>query len=109
MAAKANHTSAAEPASDREIVLTRVFDAPPETVFEAFTDPERVVHWWGPQGFATTVHEMDVRPGGEWRFTMHGPDGWDYRNRIVYLEVARPERIVYKHEPRKMTSGYILR
>src|SRR2546430_11151240 len=80
--------------SDREILLTRVFDAPRELVFKVWTDPEHVGRWWGPRGFTNTIHEMDVRPGGVWRFTMHGPDGVDYLNRIVFIEVARPERLV---------------
>jgi uncharacterized protein YndB with AHSA1/START domain len=84
---------------NRELVFTRVFDAPRELVFQAWTDPKHVPQWWGPNGFTTTIHEMDVRPGGVWRFIMHGPDGVDYKNRIVYLEVAKPERLVYKHDP----------
>ena len=83
--------------ADREIVITRVFDAPRERVFDAFTDREHVGRWWGPTGFTTTTHEKDVRPGGVWRFIMHGPDGVDYPNRISYIEVARPERLVYDH------------
>jgi uncharacterized protein YndB with AHSA1/START domain len=83
--------------SDREIVITRVFDAPCELVFEAWTNPEHVVQWWGPRGFTTTIHEMDVRPGGVWRFVMHGPDGTDYDNKVVFVEVAKPERLVYNH------------
>jgi uncharacterized protein YndB with AHSA1/START domain len=82
---------------DREIVLSRVFDAPRELVFRVWTDPEHKTHWWGPRGFTTTTHSCDVRPGGEWRFTMHGPDGRDYPNRITYREVVPPERLVYAH------------
>jgi uncharacterized protein YndB with AHSA1/START domain len=82
---------------DREILLTRVFDAPRELVFKVWTDPEHVGRWWGPRGFTNTIHEMDVRPGGVWRFTMHGPDGVDYLNKIVFIEVVRPERLVYDH------------
>jgi uncharacterized protein YndB with AHSA1/START domain len=85
--------------SDREIVVTRVFDAPREMVFDAWTDPKHLPCWWGPRGFTTTIHEMDVRPGGIWRLTMHGPDGTDYKNRIVFIEVVKPERLVYRHEP----------
>jgi uncharacterized protein YndB with AHSA1/START domain len=70
-------------------------------VFEAWTDPKHLTQWWGPKGFTTTIHEMDVRPGGVWRFVMHGPDGRDYNNRIVFLEVVKPERLVYKHDPEK--------
>lgn len=86
---------AAGPATkDREIVVTRVFDAPREMVFDAWTDRHQVGCWYGPHGFTTTTHEMDVRPGGVWRYTMHGPDGVDYENTIVYVEVVRPERLV---------------
>src|SRR5207248_2469506 len=82
---------------DREIVATRIFDAPRELVFKVWTDPKHIGNWWGPKGFATTTFSMDVRPGGVWRFVMHGPDGRDYENKITYLEVVAPERIVYKH------------
>jgi uncharacterized protein YndB with AHSA1/START domain len=85
--------------TDRELIFTRVFDAPRELVFKAWTDPRHLVQWWGPSGFTTSVYEMDVRPGGVWRLTMHGPDGVDYKNRMVFLEVVKPERLVYKHEP----------
>lgn len=81
-----------------ELVFTRVFDAPPELVFEAWTNPKHVAQWWGPRGFTNTIHEMDVRPGGVWRLVMHGPDGVDYHNKIVFLEVVKPERLVYKHQ-----------
>lgn len=83
--------------ADREMVLERVFDAPRELVFDAWTDARHVAHWWGPRGFTTTTREMDVRPGGRWRFIMHGPDGTEYDNVIVYAEVVRPERLVYDH------------
>ena len=88
---------AATSTADREIVLTREFDAPREMVFRAYTDPAHVPHWWGPNGFSVTVHQMDVRPGGMWRFTLHGPDGTDYPSRIVYHEVSPPERLVFLH------------
>jgi uncharacterized protein YndB with AHSA1/START domain len=83
--------------SDRELVFTRVFNAPRDLVFKVWTDPKHIVEWWGPRGFTTESLDMDVRPGGHWRLIMHGPDGVDYRNRIVYLEVVKPERLVYKH------------
>ncbi|MBI4261693.1 MAG: SRPBCC domain-containing protein [Actinobacteria bacterium] len=89
--------SGAGPEEDRSIVLTRVFDAPREAVFDAWTDRDHIGEWFGPTGFTLTIHEMDVRPGGVWRFVMHGPDGTDYRNRIDYREVARPERLAYSH------------
>jgi uncharacterized protein YndB with AHSA1/START domain len=83
--------------TEREIVVTRLFNAPRELVFRAWIRPERIARWWGPNGFTTTTHEMDVRPGGIWRFVMHGPDGTDYDNRITYIEVAEPDRLVYAH------------
>jgi uncharacterized protein YndB with AHSA1/START domain len=84
-------------ASDREIVATRLFDAPRELVFRMWTDPEHIAEWWGPRGFTSTISRMEVRPGGVWEFVMHGPDGTDYKNKFVYLEVVPPERIVYDH------------
>lgn len=90
-------TSAAMNTEDREIVITRVFDAPRELVWKAFTDPQHVVEWWGPKGFTTSIHLMEVKPGGVWRHTMHGPDGTDYLNESVFLEVVKPQRIVYSH------------
>ena len=81
----------------RAIVITRVFDAPRELVWEAWTDPRHVVHWWGPNGFTTTIEKMDVRPGGVWKQVMHGPDGTDYPNKSVFTKVVKPERIVYSH------------
>jgi uncharacterized protein YndB with AHSA1/START domain len=82
---------------DREILATRVFDAPRELVFKMWTDPQHLTRWWGPKGFSTTTFSMDVKPGGVWRFVMHGPDGTDYENKITYLEVVDPQRLVYKH------------
>jgi uncharacterized protein YndB with AHSA1/START domain len=87
----------ADGTSDRELVATRVFDAPRELVFKVWTDPEHIGRWWGPTGFTTTTYAMDVRPEGVWRFCMHGPDGVDYQNKVTYLEVVELERIVYKH------------
>jgi len=90
--------SSATRTTDREILLTRVFDAPRELVFNAWIDPIHIAQWFGPTGFTTTIHEMDVRPGGVWRFIMHGPDGVDYPNKIVYVEIVKPERLSYLHE-----------
>lgn len=81
----------------REIMATRIFDAPRELVFKLWTDPEHIVKWWGPKGFRNTIFEMDVRPGGRWRHVMHGPDGVDYKNESIYREVVEPELLVYEH------------
>jgi uncharacterized protein YndB with AHSA1/START domain len=88
-----------EPSStaDREIVGERLLDAPRELVWAAWTDPKQVAQWWGPDGFTNTIHEMHVRPGGVWRFMMHGPDGKDWPNKITFIEVERPSRLVYNH------------
>ena len=78
-----------------EIVITRTFAAPRELVWLAWTDSQHVGRWWGPAGFTTTTHSMDFRPGGSWRYTMHGPDGRDYGNRVNYIEIDKPSRLVY--------------
>jgi uncharacterized protein YndB with AHSA1/START domain len=83
--------------TDRSLHFTRLLDAPRELVWQAWTDPAHVNNWWGPTGFTNTTTEIDVRPGGMWRFVMHGPDGTDYKNRINFLEVVKPERLVYAH------------
>jgi len=81
----------------REIAVTRVINAPRELVFNCFTDPKHIGEWWGPVGFSTTTEKMDVRPGGMWKHVMHGPDGTDYDNEIVYVEIVKPKRLVYDH------------
>jgi uncharacterized protein YndB with AHSA1/START domain len=83
--------------TDREIVTTRLIDAPRALVFQAWTDPKHIAQWFGPDGFVTTTHAMDVRPGGVWRFTMRGPDGKDWPNVVTYEQVIAPERLVYLH------------
>ena len=83
--------------ADRELVLSRLLNAPRTLVFDTWSDPAHVSQWWGPVGFTTTTHEMAFKVGGRWRFTMHGPDGTDYPNIIVYTEIVRPERICYDH------------
>jgi uncharacterized protein YndB with AHSA1/START domain len=83
--------------SDREILVSRIFHAPRELVWRAMTDPSHVIHWWGPRGFTTTVQKMEVRPGGEWLLTMHGPDGTNYPHKSVFKEVIKPEKLVFSH------------
>ena len=79
-----------------EIVICRTFAAPRELVWQAWTDPRHVGRWWGPAGFTTTTHSMDFRPGGSWQYTMHGPNGQDYDNRIDYIEIEEPSRLIYQ-------------
>jgi len=83
--------------ADREIVITRLINAPRELVFKVWTDQEHLEKWWGPNGFTTTTSEFDFRPGGVWFHTMHGPDGTDYPNEVYYEEIVPPERITYVH------------
>ena len=83
--------------ADREIVIERTVNAPRELVWQAWTEADQIRQWWGPNGFTTTIHAMDVRVGGVWRFIMHGPDGTDYPNKVVYREIVKPERLVYDH------------
>jgi uncharacterized protein YndB with AHSA1/START domain len=83
-------------AEDRQIVFSRLIQAPRELVYKVFTEKEHVAKWFGPTGFSITISQMDVRPGGAWRFIMHGPDGVDYPNDYVYEEVLAPERLAYR-------------
>lgn len=80
-----------------ELYITRIYDAPVAMVWEAWTDPDQVAKWWGPRGFTLTTHSKDLRPGGHWSYTMHGPDGTDYPNKTVYYEVEKYSRLVYDH------------
>ena len=83
--------------ADREIVISRVIDAPRELVFEAFTEVRHLSRWWGPEGFTTTTRSFEFRAGGAWDFVMHGPDGTDYQEWITWTEIAPPERIAFLH------------
>jgi uncharacterized protein YndB with AHSA1/START domain len=93
----ARTNNAAASTADREIIITRTFDAPRELVWEAWTNPEHVAQWWGPDGFTTTIEKMDVRVGGVWKHVMHGPDGTDYPNKSLFTAIVKPERIEYSH------------
>src|SRR5881296_422222 len=83
--------------ADREIVISRVIDAPRELVFEAFTQVRHLSRWWGPEGFSTTTRSFEFRVGGAWDFVMHGPDGTDYQEWITWREIVPPERIALLH------------
>jgi len=82
---------------DRQIVVMRILDAPPPAVFGLWTDVSHLERWWRPDGFTISVDEFEARPGGRWRFTMHGPDGTDYPNLVVFDEIVPNERLVYSH------------
>nr|WP_240633485.1 SRPBCC family protein [Paenibacillus montanisoli] len=80
-----------------ELVSRRGFDVPRNAVYRAWTEPELLAQWWGPNGFTNTFHTFDLRPGGAWEFTMHGPNDTGYPNRSVFQEIG-PDRIVVRHE-----------
>src|ERR671932_1441659 len=97
MSATGRGAPAPSATADREIVLSRVIDAPRELVFEAFTEIRHLSRWWGPDGFSTTTQSFEFRVGGEWAFVMHGPDGTDYNEWITWTEIAAPARIAMLH------------
>jgi uncharacterized protein YndB with AHSA1/START domain len=81
----------------QELQTTTIFQIPLVLVWEAWTDPEKIIHWWGPDGFSTTIHEMDFREEGLWKLTLHGPDGTNYPNRSIYKEIIPLKKIVFEH------------
>lgn len=87
--------TAASAAAGREIVVTRVLDAPHRLVFETWSQPAHLARWWGPKGFTLPGCELDFRIGGAYRFVMRGPDGLDYPFHGVYREIVEPERIIF--------------
>jgi uncharacterized protein YndB with AHSA1/START domain len=83
--------------NSNQLKLTRVYDAPVKLVWEAWTDPKKAAKWWGPRGFSITTKSKDLRPGGQWVYTMHGPDGVDYPNITTYFVVEPLKRLEYDH------------
>ena len=90
----------------RELLLNRMLDAPIGLVWEVITDPAHLAHWWGPDGFTTSISKMDVRPAGEWNLVMHGPHGTDYENRIIFKEVVQHKKLVFEYQttPKHVTT-----
>ena len=86
---------APENVAKREVVITRIFDAPRGLVFKAWTDPEHMARWWGPRGFTNPICELDARVGGAWRIVMRSPAGIEYPCGGVYREIVEPERLVF--------------
>lgn len=84
--------------SESELLFTRQIEAPRDLVWKAWTEPERLNHWWGPGGFRTTTASMEVAPGGTWLFVMHGPDGTEHAFNGTYREVDPPQRLVSTFE-----------
>lgn len=83
--------------TDREVITTRLFDATPEQMFSAWSDPKHLANWWGPNGFTNTFHKFDFRNGGDWDFTMHSPDGIDHHNKHKFSKIVENQRIVFDH------------
>lgn len=86
-----------EKTESRSLSISRTLQAPIELVWEVWTTPEHIAQWWGPNGFTNTIKKMDVQEGGEWKLTMHGPDGTNYPNRSIYKEVIPFKKIVFEH------------
>lgn len=82
---------------DNQIVSTRLFDVSPEQLFQAWTNPDTLAQWWGPAGFSNTFHQFECKPGGQWNFTMHGPDGKDYHNQCIFIAVTPPLQLIWRH------------
>ena len=86
-----------ENTADREIAFSRLLNAPIELVWEVWTNPDHIKNWWGPNGFTNTITKMEVQPEGEWNLIMHGPDGTDYKNKSIFKEVIKHQKLVYEH------------
>lgn len=85
-----------------ELIFSRVFAAPVDVVYRAWTDPDQLVNWWGPRGFSLTIRTMEFRVGGVWEYVLHGPDGTDYPNRAVFEDIDPPNRFVFSN-----TGGHV--
>jgi uncharacterized protein YndB with AHSA1/START domain len=83
--------------SDREAVHSRLINATPERLFKALSEPTHLTRWWGPRGFSSTFQMFDFRPDGKWTFVLHGPDGTDYPNENVFVEIVPSQRAVIEH------------
>lgn len=92
--------------ADRELYLTKRVNAPIELVWDIWTKPEHICKWWGPNDFTCTIHKMEMKPGGTWDLTLHGPDGTDYRNKNQFTEIEKYKRIVFEHisAPKHITT-----
>jgi uncharacterized protein YndB with AHSA1/START domain len=91
------NSSQGTPGPGGTVVSSRIFPASPAELWQAWTDPARLVRWWGPEGFTNTVHEFDLRPGGAWRLTMQSTDGTEFHNEKVFTEVVPREKAVFRH------------
>jgi uncharacterized protein YndB with AHSA1/START domain len=81
----------------RELIITKLLQAPIELAWKVWTGPDHIKNWWGPNGFTNTISKMELKPGGEWNLVMHGPDGIDYKNKSIFREIIKYRKIVYQH------------
>lgn len=86
------------PTADREFYVVHLYSAAPQQLWQAWTNPDHIKNWWGPEGFTNTIHTMEIKPEGLWEFVMHGPDGTNFNNRSVFKEIVEPSRIVFEHQ-----------
>ena len=94
-----------EQTGNKELRMSRTFNAPIQLIWKAWTDPAHIIKWWGPDGFTTTIHIMDLSEGGEWKLTLHGPDGKNYPNRSIFRKIVLHKEIVLEHyNPHFMTT-----
>src|SRR5882672_10981167 len=106
METKSKVKASVEILSDREVLITRVFNAPRRLVFEAMTKPEHVKNWYGPCVFTLALCEIDLRPGGKWRYVLRAPDGSEHGFTGVYREIVAPERIVATENYEALMPGH---
>ncbi len=105
--AEQRNSSGKEPPR-REVVITRIFDAPRDLVFQAWVDPKQMTQWWGPKGFTNPVCEMDARPGGALRIVMRAPGGVEYPMTGTFSEIVKPERLVFTAVARDKAGNPLL-
>ena len=86
-----------EKTENRELRISHIFKAPVDLMWKLWTKPDHIANWWGPNGFTNTIHKMDVQEGGEWKLTMHGPDGTNFPNRSIFKEIIPLKKIVFEH------------
>ena len=82
---------------DRELAISETLNAPVDLVWKAWSSPDHIANWWGPNGFTNTINKMEFKPGGELDFVMHGPDGTDFKNKSLFREIIPLKKIVYEH------------
>ncbi|MFN8256223.1 MAG: SRPBCC family protein [Bacteroidales bacterium] len=92
---------------EKDMCIEEVLNAPLDLVWKAWSHPEHIALWWGPNGFTNTIHKMDLKPGGDWLLTMHGPDGKDYPNKSTFVEVVPKQKIVYRHYNPNFTATIV--